>query len=538
MNLIEFLLKTSWLIVVAAAITGTLSGIGSAASIALINHSIAQITPTQPQASQSLLWGFVGLAIITLITNLASQFLLAQLAQDAIYKLRLRISGWILASPLQQLEEIGANRLLATLTEDIQAISNGMFNIPTVCINLAIIAAALSYLGYLSVWVLMGTIAFLVISISLVQLLINRAMRSFSASREDTDALMKHFRAITDGIKELKLNSQRREDFLDCDLSATASSLRGHRITSQRAIALSSGLGELFFFMLLGLLVYGVPHVKVVSAELLSGYVITMSYLMRPIGNLLTALPAFAQAGVSLRKIDTLGLSLVSLAEIQAQTKLAPQAFEKLQLIGATHTYQQDGENSFTLGPIDLTLTPGELIFIVGGNGSGKSTLGKLITGLYTPNAGEIRLDGQPIDDLLREAYRQLFAAVFFDFYLFDRLVGIAPDNLDDRAKTYLERLQLDHKVTIHDGQLSTTALSQGQRKRLVLLTAYLEDRPIYLFDEWAADQDPFFREVFYQQLLPELKQRGKTLIVISHDDRYFHLADRVLKLDYGQIVD
>jgi putative pyoverdin transport system ATP-binding/permease protein len=233
-----------------------------------------------------------------------------------------------------------------------------------------------------------------------------------------------------------------------------------------------------------------------------------------------------------------LGLSLTSQAEALAPATIDRQGFDRIEIAQATHTYRREGEeNTFTLGPVDLTIVPGELIFIVGGNGSGKSTLAKLITGLYLPDAGEVRLDGTRIDDRNRELYRQLFSTVFADFYLFDRLVGIRLEHPDAQAKAYLEKLQLDHKVQVQDGKLSTTALSQGQRKRLALLTAYLEDRPIYLFDEWAADQDPFFREVFYQQLLPELKQRGKAVLVISHDDRYFHLADRLLKLDYGKIV-
>jgi putative pyoverdin transport system ATP-binding/permease protein len=212
--------------------------------------------------------------------------------------------------------------------------------------------------------------------------------------------------------------------------------------------------------------------------------------------------------------------------------------FKQIEIHQATHSYQHAEEDTtFTLGPIDLTLHPGELVFIVGGNGSGKSTLAKLLTGLYVPDSGEIRLDGAVIDDLNRELYRQLFSTVFADFYLFDRLLGLQLADVDTQAQTYLEQLQLTHKVSVQNGKLSTTALSQGQRKRLALLTAYLEDRPIYLFDEWAADQDPFFREIFYQQLLPELKQRGKAVLVISHDDRYFHLADRVLKLDYGKII-
>jgi putative pyoverdin transport system ATP-binding/permease protein len=537
-NLIEFLLKASWKSVLVAAIAGTLGGISSAAALATINQSISDISPTHPQASIGLLWGFLGLVGVTLITNLISQFVLVQLSQDAVYKLRLRISGWILASPLRHLEELGANRLLATLTEDIQNISSAVFSIPSLFVNVALILAALTYLGWLSGWVLLGTVVFLVISISLVQMLINRAVYWFTQAREENDALMQHFRAITDGVKELKLHALRREDFLDRDLQQTANALRNYRVGSQRAIAWSSVLGDLLLFVLFGLLVFGLPQVTTVSAGLLSGYVITMSYLMRPIGNILATLPSLTQAGVSLKKIDTLGLSLTSQAEALAPATIDRQGFDRIEIAQATHTYRREGEEStFTLGPVDLTIVPGELIFIVGGNGSGKSTLAKLITGLYLPDAGEVRLDGNRIDDLNRELYRQLFSTVFADFYLFDRLVGIRLEYPDAQAKIYLEKLQLDHKVQVRDGKLSTTALSQGQRKRLALLTAYLEDRPIYLFDEWAADQDPFFREVFYQQLLPELKQRGKAVLVISHDDRYFHLADRLLKLDYGKIV-
>jgi putative ATP-binding cassette transporter len=176
-------------------------------------------------------------------------------------------------------------------------------------------------------------------------------------------------------------------------------------------------------------------------------------------------------------------------------------------------------------------------MFLVGGNGSGKSTLAKLLTGLYIPETGEIIADGKPITDQNREWYRQKFSAVFSDFYLFDKLLGLVSSDIDAKTQEYLTKLQLNHKVTVQNGRLSTTALSQGQRKRLALLTTYLEDRPFYVFDEWASDQDPVFKNIFYTQLVPDLKSRGKTVLVISHDDRYFHLADRVVKLDYGKLA-
>ena len=211
---------------------------------------------------------------------------------------------------------------------------------------------------------------------------------------------------------------------------------------------------------------------------------------------------------------------------------------QHIELVDITHTYHTEREGQFTLGPISLAFQPGELVFIVGGNGSGKSTLAKLIVGLYAPESGVLRWDNKTVTEQNNDAYRQLFSAVFSDFYLFERMLGLQTDNLDGQAQLYLEKLQLEHKVKVSQGMLSTLDLSQGQRKRLALLTAYLEDRPVYLFDEWASDQDPFFREIFYKQILLELKQRGKTVLVISHDDRYFHLADQLIKLEYGQRVD
>jgi putative pyoverdin transport system ATP-binding/permease protein len=239
---------------------------------------------------------------------------------------------------------------------------------------------------------------------------------------------------------------------------------------------------------------------------------------------------------VALDKIEALGLSLANQSEVVNQAAKTP-GFGQIKLVQVKYTYHRERGEEFALGPIDLSITAGELIFIVGGNGSGKSTFAKVITGLYAPDFGSIQLDGQPVTKENRETYRQLFSTVFSDFHLFDRLLETQQEQLEDQATHYLEKLQINHKVQLQGSKLSTLELSQGQRKRLAFLNAYLENRPIYLFDEWAADQDPFFREIFYKQLLPELKQRGKTVLVISHDDRYFHLADRLIKLDYGQLI-
>jgi putative pyoverdin transport system ATP-binding/permease protein len=537
MSLIGFLLRTSWPTMVVASLAGFISGACSALLIALINYSIST---SGYVSTQQLLLSFMGLAIAALFTSFLSRFLLISLSQTAVLQLRLRLSQWILASPLRHLEELGANRLLATLTDDIQAISNAVFNIPFLCIDLTLIAGCLVYLGWLSWSVLLVTVILMALAIGAVQFLLGRSSKLMLLAREEQDRLFKHFRAITDGTKELKLNRDRRRTFLKKELKVTAQSSRDLRVTSLTVLAIASSLGELLLFVILGLLVFGLPWVTAMPPLILSGYVITLTYITRPIQSILEMLPGLTQASIALRKVDTLGLSLASRAEPETDpaTDPCPTAFQSIQMCGLYHTYVKAGEDHpFTLGPIDLVLHPGELVFVVGGNGSGKSTLAKLITGLYSPESGEIYLDGEPVTATNRDAYRQLFAAVFVDFFLFERLMGIRLQDLDVEALRYLQQLQLDRKVKVNSGVLSTTDLSQGQRKRLALLTAYLEDRPVYVFDEWAADQDPFFREVFYQQILPDLKQRGKLVLVISHDDRYFELGDRILKLDYGKLV-
>jgi putative ATP-binding cassette transporter len=270
----------------------------------------------------------------------------------------------------------------------------------------------------------------------------------------------------------------------------------------------------------------------------LTGYTLAIFFLMSPLEQIVGWMPLMVRAGISADKIQSLGLMLgEEPAEATAVTSIA--SWERIELSGVTHVYYREGhERGFLLGPIDLTLRPGESVFIVGGNGSGKTTLAELLTGLYVPEEGEVRLDGEPIGAENRESYRQLFTAVFDDAVVFEGLLGLEALDRDEQAARYLRELRLDHVVRVADGVFSTTELSRGQRKRLALLTAYLENRSLYLFDEWAADQDPAFKRTFYQQILPELKRRGKTVIAITHDDRYFTSADRVIKLEEGRVVE
>jgi putative ATP-binding cassette transporter len=310
-------------------------------------------------------------------------------------------------------------------------------------------------------------------------------------------------------------------------------------------------------------------------------YILVTMYLAMPMQSFMQRIPDLLRGDVALSKIRAMKLSMETDNDEQelpfTDRPVVPEA--RLELTNVSYTYQSElppslppgpgmpppgspppdfrrrgkmqrrvppppppglerGGPGFRLGPLDLVFEPGQITFIVGGNGSGKSTLAKLATGLYLPETGFVTLNGEKIENDNIEWFRQNCSAIFTDFCLFEDYLGFTRPGIDDEVRRYLEELQLAHKVTVQDGRLSTIALSQGQRKRLALLTALLDDRPIYVFDEWAADQEPRFRDVFYNEILTGLKQRGKTVIVITHDDRYFHCADQIVKLDFGQIED
>ena len=535
MKLISFLVRTSRWTLLLAVVAGLLAGVSNAGLLAAINERISNSA-----ADSSLVWRFIGLCLIMLLCRIASQILLLRISVNAVYNLRLHLSRRILSAELRHLEKLGSHRLLAAITDDVPVISNALVNIPLLCMHIAMVVAGLVYLAWLSWTVLLGGLAFMGVGNVTYILPITKAASLQRLTREEADSLFKHFRALTEGTKELKLHRRRREEFLEEGLQKTAHRLRRHASVANSIYAAAASWGQILIFVLIGLVLFAVPAIRQLDVPTLAGYAIVILYMMAPLEVILNTSPTLTRANISVQKIDELGLSLASFSTENDSTPELERdlSWSSLELKGVTHAYHEERrEHIFTLGPLDLSFRPGELVFLVGGNGSGKTTFAKLLTGLYIPEAGEVRLDDQVITAQNRDFYRQHFAVVFSDFFLFESFLGIEAGKADAQAKEYLVQLQLDHKVQIKDGALSTTELSQGQRKRLALLTAYLEERPFYVFDEWAADQDPLFKEVFYFQILPNLKAKGKTILVISHDDRYYHIADRIIKLDYGQVV-
>jgi putative pyoverdin transport system ATP-binding/permease protein len=536
MNLLRFFFRGSRSMMLGTFAAALLSGACNAGLIAMINI----VLTSGKMPARWMISAFIALVAGRLATNFIAQILQANFAQQNSARLRRDLVEKILGVPLRQLEEIGAARLMVALTEDVLMLTEAMLCLPAFAVNVAMLVGGAIYLGWLSWAVLVGMGVFIVVGAVVYRLLIRSGFNRLYAARDEQDRLFKHFRELTEGMKELKLHRERRGVFFADNIHGVTERYKRHAVGAELRFIVAHNWSHLLFFTLIALILFYLPHISQVSPQALTAYIMATLYLMGPLSGVLSSMSVFGRANAALRKVEQLGVDLAERASDQcpiARPTVIP-GFKHIELAGITRSYHREKEDDhFTLGPIQLSFRPGELVYLVGGNGSGKSTLAKVITGLYPPESGVVRVDGRAITDENRDDYRQLFSAVFADFYLFDNLLGAAGRDLDVQAREYLSLLHLEHKVKVNGGVLSTTQLSQGQRKRLALLNAYLEDRPFYLFDEWASDQDPLFKDVFYTQLLPELKARGKTVLAITHDDHYFHLADRVIKLDYGQIA-
>ncbi|MCJ2079954.1 cyclic peptide export ABC transporter [Methylobacterium sp. J-090] len=529
------LLRPIWPLVAASSAVGAVSGLATAAVLAKVNEAIHAAGELPP----SFLLAFVSLVFIGVAGALASGIGSTFASGRINAALNKDLADLILTAPIERLEQLGRHRAIAALNADAGTLSMAINMLSGLIINLGVTAGCFAYMVYLSPSLFaIAALGFAIGSYG-ENVLRKRAVVHYGTRRTLAEILQKHYQTLTEGCRELRINKARRLRVRDESLGPCIEDLRRNRLKTDTLFELSHLIKKLALFVTIGAILAYKVTVGVDNA-VLSGFVLVLLYVEMPVTHIIAGLPEFGRAQIAYGHIAAFSAE-TSLDEPDLlEPAAAPMdtGIAAITLRGVSHTFPSaDGRPAFTLGPIDLTIRRGEILFIVGENGSGKTTLIKLILGLYPPQAGTVLLDGVPVIPETRDAYRQHFSAVFFDYTLFDDLVlpaGTGPEAGD----AYLEKLDLAHKVTIRDGAFSTTDLSAGQRKRLALIQAYLEGRPVLVLDEWAAEQDPTFRRLFYADLLPALKREGRTLVVVSHDDRYFGAADRVVHLDDGRMTE
>ncbi|EIM18152.1 cyclic peptide export ABC transporter [Pseudomonas chlororaphis] len=522
--------------VVISVALGMVGGLAITLLLATINNALHSATGM----TQGVVLTFAALCLLALTSSIVSDIGTNYVGQRIIAALRKDLGEKVLSAPITQIERYRSHRLIPVLTHDVDTISDFSFAFTPLAIATTVTLGCLGYLAYLSVPMFLMMVVAIIIGTSVQLVAGGKGIKGFDEARDHEDELQRYYNAIASGAKELRIHRPRRFRMNTQRIQKTADRISDIQVRSVNIYILAKSFGSMLFFVVIGLALAMQAYYPNPDPTVITGFVLVLLYMKGPLEHVVGYLPIVGKAKIAFARIRELSERFSSPEpHLLMDDSEAPQAVvHSLELRGVSYSPPPvAGSEPFHLGPINLNIRQGDIVFIVGENGCGKTTLIKLLLGLYQPQSGEIRLNGEAVTDRLRDDYRQLFTTVFADYHLFDDLVqGNAGKSLDI-ATQYLDRLEIAHKVSIKEGAFTTTDLSTGQRKRLALINAWLEERPVLVFDEWAADQDPAFRRIFYTELLPDLKRLGKTIIVISHDDRYFDIADQLVRMKAGQVM-
>lgn len=514
--------------------------------IAYINHTFIS-QPVFNTLSWASLGQFSALVILLLVTTFASQYALTRLGHQFVYELRTKLVKQIIDTKVPQIDHLGSARLLASLSSDIQSITVAFVRMPELVQGVILSVGVALYLGWLSLPLLLIVMFWIAMTIWISTILVKHVYTHLRELREINDLLYEDYQSIIDGRKELALNQHRAEKLYKNDFLNHAKSYQNRVIKSDTYHLSAVNWSNIMMFAAIGV-VFAASNYLAIPMGIATTFSLTILFMQSPILHAVGAYPTLQTAQVALDKIQSL-----ELAEYQSTftTDIVVNNWQSISFNDIGYRYAsintdanelvvKENENSSDiLQSVNLTLQRGDVVFLIGANGSGKSTLAKIITGIFTPTTGAVHIDSQLVDSKNNADYRQLFSAIFSDQHLFKQLIGREGQQPDEAlVNTWLHKLNLQDKVSVTENQLSTDKLSQGQRKRLAMLIAVAEQKDILLLDEWAADQDPAFRRVFYQTLIPELKALGKTLFIISHDDGYFEHADRLLLMKEGRLIE
>ena len=518
-----------------ATLINALSGIAATKVILHIRSGLS----TGVGDTEEFLALFIAYALGAALLGFWGTYMITFLSQNTLHDMRINLSNKIMHSSYQQLE-LEEDKIIPIMTVEINKIGAAASKLADLFKNFAIVGFILGYLFFLSWEMAVVAMMFFSINFILTFVLLPYTLSSEENMKELRITLFRHLKEMVNGLKEFNFKKKLRQEYTKQLISPT---IRKLDVMKLKMVMVLTSFAKLDNLIIMSAVTGGVIYLSgtdIVSPKEMVQFMILALFIIAPMNQIVRFLRSLNALRISISLIEDLGIELNSSEEIESKPiDTSPWvSFDPIiNFQGVQHEYEQDDEHeSFVLGPLDFGINEGETIFVVGGNGSGKTTLVKLLTGLYKPVQGQISYKHQQIDPEYLEAYQDGFSAVFSDGHLFRVLYHIDESVLESKGKEYLDLLEISDKVRIKNRQFSTIKLSYGQRKRLSLVMALMEDKDIYVFDEWAANQDPYFKTIFYDKILKQLKKEGKTVIVVSHDDGFFDRADRVLKLTDGQL--
>jgi len=513
------------------------SGIANGILLCLINNGAA--AASQSSTRLQFLFLYIIAMIVFCYAKKKSMTRSIRIIENMLHDLRVRVVNKLRRTSLRQMESFSKGDIYTKISQDTVTISQSAFFLVNIVQALVMVVCCLLYIAWLSPGAFFMTVFGIIIATSIYWGHRQKLVRDMAEMNKKEGEIVEAVSDIVEGYKELYGNQKRNEGVFK-HYSGLAEESRTVKVRANDTFILEIMFTQIFFYLLIGAVVFILPEVVPTYSVVVIRVTAAILFIVNPLDIIATTAPLITRANSALKNIYDLDDVLTAPQTDADRPFQTPSQFLNFQEITG-HSLQftyRDAENNplFTVGPFDMHIRRGETVFFVGGNGCGKTTLMKIICGLYQLNSGELRLDGQRLEQNNYQDYRELFSVIFSDFHLFDRLYG--QDEVDPTTvNNWLKKMDIAHKTQFIKGRFTHTDLSTGQRKRLALIVALLDDRPIVMLDEWAADQDPQFRTFFYETLLAEFRAAGKTVLAVSHDDRFWHLADRVVKMEYGQLA-
>jgi putative pyoverdin transport system ATP-binding/permease protein len=533
-KLIYSLLLTSWKKLFFAMLMSIVAGGLYALSIKFLHEIIT--------SDSGLMLVFYKLNISIIVSTALSVFAghyLTKVYEGQVSDLRLSISKKILKADFFHVEQ-NSLQIMPVLNNDINTIGAFIKTVPDFFVSISKVVACVAYMFWLS-WQLTAYVMSIYALVFLVSMIVfPRVHKQERMIRELKNDIFEHINGLVRGLKELSLNKKHKSIYVQ-DIMGPTSRKHSDSLTVLGTLHIFvTKIGELIVIVSLSILLIKYNDIVVMDSGLLLEFLTVVMFVLPALIITTTFLNNIKKVEVALNAIGKLGIEYQPDKEAKQQPVspigARPEPLIVLEDVGFEYGSEREA-NGFHIGPFNLTINRGEIVYLSGGNGSGKTTLGKLIVGLYRPSSGKVLFQGQEIDERKNEDYRNQFAALFPDSHVFRGLQYIDDAYLQTHGERLIKMLNIEEIVNIKDKSLSTIRVSSGQQGRLSLLRSLLEDKEIYLFDEWAANQDPLFKLKFYGSIIPDLKKEGKTVIVITHDESYFHMADRIIKLEDGHVV-
>jgi putative ATP-binding cassette transporter len=476
---------------------------------------------------------FLAIVCYTYLLNIIFQKGLNKYAFKLLYDNEKKLFTQILKAPLVALEKFGSQRFY-TVMEDLRLFSSLPYTITHTVTSILMLVLGIVYMFTLS-----SKAAFIVLLLILLVaacyfIVMNTMTKQVGELRMLNEHYYKYVNDLIGGFKELKLSQIRRNNILGNYLIPNRNQSEKLDFKVNFVFLSINLISQYGLYFVIAIILFGLPALGLLTKTDVIAYVVVILFISGPINNLINLQQTYTRFMVANRRIK----NFMKDFEIEEKTKNIDSptylSFQSLTFNNVLFKYSKDNETTspFVLGPIDLEIQKGEVVFVVGGNGSGKSTFINVLTGLYKPIEGEIKLNGKSTENFQNE-----IAAVFTNNHIFSQNYDQYVLEGNENYKSLLQLMEMDTIISDDKEESARRKFSKGQSKRMSLIFALLEEKPILVLDEWAADQDPHFRKYFYEVLISKIKKEGKTIIAVTHDDTYFHLADRIIKFDYGTIV-